>query len=164
MVKVIVALVLVCVSMGLDQATKHAARALLAGKPPVQVVDRVLELRYVENEGAFLSLGAGLPRPVRAVTFIAFPLVVLGLMIVSMMRKGGISWGTLVGFSLIVGGGGGNLIDRLLRDGRVGDFIMIGIGRIHSGIFNVADMFVLAGCAVLLFSPGKEKLRPSPQG
>lgn len=163
MVKVIVALLLVCASAGLDQGTKHAARVLLAGKPPVQVIDRVLVLRYVENEGAFLSLGAGLSRPIRTVSFIAFPLVVLGLMIVSMLRKGGIGWGTLVGFSLIVGGGGGNLIDRLLRDGRVGDFIMIGVGRIHSGIFNCADLLVLAGCAVLLFSPGKERLRPSPQ-
>lgn len=163
MMKVIVALLLVCAAIGLDQATKHAARVLLAGRPPVHVVDRVLVLRYVENEGAFLSLGADLSRPIRTVTFIAFPLVVLGCMIVFLLRKGGIGWGTLAGFSLIVGGGAGNLIDRLLRDGRVGDFIMIGLGSVRTGIFNFADLFVLAGCAVLLFSPAKEKLRPSPQ-
>jgi signal peptidase II len=163
-VKVIAALLVVLAVACLDQGTKHAARASLAGKPAVLLVDRVLVLRYVENEGAFLSLGAGLPRPIRVITFIAFPLVVLGCMVVFLLRKGGIGWGTLAGFSLIVGGGAGNLIDRLLRGGRVGDFIMVGIGGIHTGIFNFADLAVLAGCIVLLFSPAKEKLRPSPQG
>jgi signal peptidase II len=79
-------------------------------------------------------------------------------------RKGGISWGAVVGFSLIAGGGAGNLIDRLLRGGRVGDFIMVGIGSVRTGIFNLADLAVLAGCAVLLFSPGKEKLHTPAQG
>jgi signal peptidase II len=164
MMKVLLALLLVSAAAGLDQGTKHAARALLAGKPSVHVVDRVLVLVYVENEGAFLGLGSRFPRPVRTVTFIAFPFVVLGCMVVYLLKKGGISWGTLAGFSLIVGGGFGNLIDRLLRDGRVGDFIMIGIGGIRTGIFNFADLSVLAGCVVLLFSPANEKLRPSPQG
>lgn len=162
-VKVIAALLLVCAAAVLDQGTKHAARALLAGKPAVHVVDRVLVLSYVENEGAFLSLGAGLARPIRTVTFIAFPLVVLGCMIVYLLKRGEIGWGTLAGFSLIAGGGAGNLIDRLLRDGKVGDFIMIGFGSIRTGIFNFADLSVLAGCIVLLASPATERLRPSPQ-
>src|SRR5208283_6211099 len=98
-------------------------------------------------------LGARLPRPARTVIFIAFPLAVLGIMVVYLLRKGGIPWATLVGFSLIVGGGLGNLVDRLLRDGRVGDFIMVGVGGLKTGIFNFADCAVLAGCAVLLFSP-----------
>jgi len=162
--KAIVALLLVLAAAGWDQGTKHAARARLEGKPQVLLVDRILVLRYVENEGAFLSLGAGLPRPVRMIMFIAFPFVVLGFMIAFLLKKGGIGWGTLVGFSLIVGGGCGNLIDRLLRNGRVGDFIMVGIGGIHTGIFNFADLTVLAGCIVLLFSPQKERLRSRAQG
>jgi len=158
--KAVVALLLVLAAAGWDQGTKQAARSDLAGKPPVFLVDRFLVLRYVENEGAFLSLGAELSRPVRTVTFIAFPLVVLGCMVVYLLRKGGIAWNTLVGFSLIVGGGAGNLIDRLLRDGRVGDFIMIGVGGLRTGIFNFADLTVLAGCIVLLFGPTQKKPRP----
>ena len=121
-------------------------------------------LRYVQNEGAFLSLGAGLPRSAGTVIFIAFPFVVLASMTMYLLRRGGIVWGTLVGFSLTVGGGAGNLIDRLLRDGGVADFIMVGIGGSRTGIFNFADLSVLAGCIVLLFSPGKERLRSSAQG
>jgi signal peptidase II len=155
--KAVVGFLLVLAAVGLDQATKHAARSDLSGKPPVFLVDRVLVLRYVENEGAFLSLGARLSRPVRTVTFIAFPLVVLGCMVVYILRNGEITWNTLAGFSLIVGGGVGNLIDRMMRDGRVGDFIMIGVGGIRTGIFNFADLAVLAGCIALLFSPGRRK-------
>ena len=158
--KAVVGLLVVLAAVGWDQGTKRAARAGLDGKPPVFLVDRVLVLRYVENEGAFLSLGAQLPRPVRTLIFIAFPLVVLGIMIVYILRRGRIPWAMLVGFSLIVGGGLGNLIDRLLRDGRVGDFIMVGVGGLRTGIFNFADMAVLAGCAVLLLSPSAKKTRP----
>jgi signal peptidase II len=161
-VKVAAAMIIVLAAAGLDQATKHAARAGLEGNPEVVLVDRVLVLRYVENEGAFLSLGAGLPRPIRTVTFIAFPLVVLGCMIAFLLKRGAIGWGTLAGFALIAGGGAGNLIDRLLRNGRVGDFIMVGIGSIRTGIFNCADLTVLAGCIMLLASPGKKRLRPGP--
>jgi signal peptidase II len=160
LLKTVVGLLLVLAVVGWDQGTKHAARKGLAGRPPVLVVDRVLVLRYVENEGAFLSLGARLSRPVRTVTFIAFPLIVLAGMVVYLLRKGGIPWSTLVGFSLIVGGGAGNLFDRLLRDGRVGDFIMLGVGGLRTGIFNFADLTVLVGCIVLLFSPGARKPRP----
>jgi signal peptidase II len=157
--KALCALLIVVAAAAVDQGTKAAARKELSGKPPVFLVERILVLRYVENEGAFLSLGSGLSRQVRTVTFIAFPLVVLGCMLVYLLRKRGIGWGTLVGFSLIVGGGAGNLIDRLLRDGHVGDFIMVGVGGLRTGIFNFADLTVLAGCILLLFSPGPARTR-----
>lgn len=150
--KAAVALLIILAAAGWDQGTKSLARVRLDGRPAVYVVDRFLLLRWAENEGAFLSLGARLPRPVRMMLFVAFPLVVLGFMIGFLLRRQGIGWGTLAGLSLIVGGGAGNLIDRLFREGRVGDFIMAGIGGFHTGIFNFADLAVLAGCIVLLFS------------
>ncbi|MGO9309193.1 MAG: signal peptidase II [Spirochaetia bacterium] len=165
-VKALAAVVLVCAAAGADQGTKCAARTWLAGRPAVTLVERVLVLRYAENEGAFLSLGAGFSRPVRTVVFIAFPVVVLGCMIAYLFRRGGVSGGSLVGFSLIVGGGAGNLIDRLLRDGRVTDFIMVGIGGLHTGIFNFADLAVLAGCLVLFFSAedARQRIRANAKG
>ena len=65
----------------------------------------------------------------------------------------------IAGLAFIVGGGCGNLIDRLLRDGRVGDFMNIGIGPLRTGIFNFADLFVLTGCLLLLLSPKKKPPR-----
>jgi signal peptidase II len=57
----------------------------------------------------------------------------------------------VIALSLIVGGGVGNLIDRALR-GWVVDFLNIGIGDFRTGIFNVADMAIVLGFCILLFS------------
>jgi len=159
--KAVAALLIVLATAGWDQGTKAIARARLEGRPPVYAVERLLLLRWVENEGAFLSLGARLPRLARMAVFVAFPLVVLTFMVGFLLRRQGIGWGTLTGLSLIVGGGAGNLIDRIFRDGRVGDFLLLGAGRFHTGIFNVADLAVLAGCVVLLVSPSRGRHVPA---
>jgi signal peptidase II len=151
-VLMIVLIVLACVSC--DQASKYAARSLLGSGQSVFLAGGHVMLRFVENEGAFLSLGAGLPRAARMVAFIAFPLLVLALMIFSIVRRGDIDWRMLIGFSLLLGGGLGNLIDRIFRNGSVRDFMAIGAGRLWSGIFNPADLCVMAGCLLLLLSPG----------
>jgi signal peptidase II len=53
---------------------------------------------------------------------------------------------------LVAGGGISNLIDRLFYDGRVTDFLNIGIGSFRTGIFNLADMAILAGALLLILS------------
>jgi lipoprotein signal peptidase len=50
------------------------------------------------------------------------------------------------GYSLIVGGALSNIIDRL-PDGRVADFINIGVSTM-----NVADVLIVAGIVILLFN------------
>ena len=62
---------------------------------------------------------------------------------------------TLVSFpgfalALILSGGVGNLIDRVLRGGLVVDFMNVGIGTLRSGIFNVADLGIVGGLVLLL--------------
>jgi signal peptidase II len=54
-----------------------------------------------------------------------------------------------VGLALVCSGGVSNLIDRLAH-GTVIDFLNVGLGPVRTGIFNVADMAVLAGIAVFL--------------
>jgi signal peptidase II len=56
-----------------------------------------------------------------------------------------------VGLALIVGGGVGNLIDRL-NAGVVRDFIDIGIGSIRTGVFNLADLAITVGTVVVVWS------------
>jgi signal peptidase II len=150
-------LLVVLTSVGCDQATKHLARTGLMDRGFRSIVDGVLVLRYVENEGGFLSLGSRLPRPLRAVTFVAFPLAILFWIIFSLARNRETGWRFILGFSLIAGGGIGNLLDRLFRDGRVSDFIIMGIGPVRTGVFNLADLSVLIGCLLLLAGPWKSK-------
>jgi len=54
--------------------------------------------------------------------------------------------------ALIVGGGVSNLIDRVRYGGYVVDFLNVGIGPLRTGIFNVADMAIMAGVVLWAFS------------
>jgi signal peptidase II len=152
-VRVAAIALLVLVTIGMDQTTKELARTHLRGHGTVRVVGDVLILRYVENEGAFLSLGSRLPAPVRVALFVAFPIAALAWLVIAMVRSSSLSWRLLIGLSIIAGGGFGNLVDRVFRGGRVSDFLNLGIGSFRTGIFNVADMAILAGCVLLLLSP-----------
>jgi signal peptidase II len=157
LLKALLMLLIVLMSVGCDQATKQLARAGLMHGGVRSIVGGVLVLRYVENEGGFLSLGSRLPRPIRTVTFVAFPLLILFWIIFSLARNKETGWRFIIGFSFIAGGGFGNLLDRLFRDGRVSDFIIMGIGPVRTGVFNLADASVLIGCLLLLAGPWTSK-------
>lgn len=58
---------------------------------------------------------------------------------------------TVVAWSLVLSGGLGNLVDLIINDGRVIDFMNIGIGSLRTGIFNVADVCITVGVVVLVF-------------
>jgi signal peptidase II len=146
---VIMAAVLL-LTVGCDQGTKVLARSYLGQGNVVSLLGGVLVMRYVENQGAFLSLGAWLPRPVRQAVFIIFPLAVLAGMVVYVVRKKDIRLMPAAGFAFVAGGGIGNLLDRIAHDGRVGDFLNVGIGGARTGIFNAADLAIMFGCLLLL--------------
>ncbi len=46
----------------------------------------------------------------------------------------------------------GNLIDRWMC-GYVKDFLNVGIGPIRTGIFNIADATMMAGCLLVVLIP-----------
>ena len=148
-------------TVGCDQGSKALARSYLAGGNDVSLLGGVLVLRYVENQGAFLSLGAWLPRPVRRAVFIAFPLIILAGVIFYVIRKKDLRGPFAVGLSFAAGGGAGNLLDRIIHDGRVGDFLNLGVGGVRTGIFNLADMSIMLGCLLLLIDGmGVREARP----
>ena len=53
---------------------------------------------------------------------------------------------------LILSGGIGNLIDRIIYNGRVADFLNVGIGGLRSGIFNIADLAIVAGLLLVIYA------------
>jgi signal peptidase II len=107
-----------------------------------------LRLGYEENVGGFLSLGAGLPAPVRTIIFTAATGGLLVLLTALVWRNGWDRWRT-VALALFIAGGASNWIDRVMS-GRVVDFLNVGIGSLRTGVFNVADMAIMAGVALLL--------------
>ena len=45
----------------------------------------------------------------------------------------------------------------MLNDGAVIDFLNVGIGGLRTGVFNIADMFILAGAGILLYLGWQEE-------
>lgn len=150
LIRVVVLLSLAFATFGCDQASKDLAARHLEGAGVRPVVGRVVVLVYAENTGAFLSLGANLPPTLRAVFLAAIPLAIVVGMTAYALAVPTISWTAVVGLGFIVGGGAGNLSDRLFAGGAVVDFINIGVGPVRTGVFNVADLAIMLGCLLLL--------------
>ena len=149
-------LVLIMATVGCDRVTKRFAAASLADSPTRSFMADTVRLEYVENAGAFLGLGSGWPAEVRTGFFILGNGLLLFAMVVAALRR---HWAgpALVGVALFVAGGASNLVDRVSR-GHVIDFINVGVGPLRTGIFNVADMAIMLGAAILVlaaFRPGE---------
>ncbi len=136
--------------VGCDQLTKDVAQQYLAFEPPQSWFHDTVRLEYAENTGAFLSLGSGFSQGLRVFLFQVFPtLWLVALAIVFFVAKqmpplSAAAW------SLVLSGGIGNLLDRLLHDGRVIDFMNVGIGSLRTGIFNAADVCITIGVSLLV--------------
>lgn len=145
--------------VGCDQATKFVAKEYLKPAAAISLAGDLLRLQYAENSGAFLGLGSSLPEHWRQLIFTVFAgAFLLGLLFyVSLGRE--LAFNHVICVSLILGGGLSNLIDRIAYDGRVVDFLNVGMGSIRTGIFNVADMAIMAGAILMAI----EGFRRSPE-
>jgi signal peptidase II len=153
--KALMMLVVVSSCVGCDQVTKEIARAELADSPGYSFLGDLLRLQYSENHGAFLSLGAGLAPQTRFWVFTgAIGVLLLGLLVYALWKPVGRAH--MAALSLILGGGIGNLIDRIAFQGGVTDFLNIGIGALRTGIFNVADIAIMAGAMMLFYLAARE--------
>jgi signal peptidase II len=147
--------------VGCDQVSKSAARAFLSSGATESYLADSLRLQLVQNPGSFLSLGASLPEQLRFALFTgAVALLLVGLVGVALFARRLGPW-RFVALALVAGGGISNLIDRLVDSGRVTDFLNVGLGSVRTGIFNVADMLILAGALLLLVSNGATPRRPN---
>ena len=142
-------LAVVVATIGCDQVSKRLATVHLRGVPGQSFLGDLLRLEYAENRGAFLSLGTGLPVWARTALFGVGTLFILVGCVVAAAghRRPAL---TLLGLSLVFAGGVSNLVDRVAR-GAVVDFLNVGVGSLRTGIFNVADMSILLGGALLVF-------------
>ena len=136
-----------------DQMTKSYAKESLAFSPPISLLSDSIRIEYTENHGAILGLGANLPHQVRFLFFVVMASLLVALTLVFAINTHSLNLKQLVGLSLVAGGGMGNLLDRILNDGAAIDFIRLGIGPVRTGIFNIADLAIVAGVSTfLLFS------------
>ncbi len=123
-----------------DQITKSLALEKLADGP-IDVIEGVLTLRLTFNPGGAFGVLQGVPN------FFLIATIVIVIFILYWARTvQSTTWAIPLG--LVLGGGLGNLFDRVLRDtdGRVVDFVDLQVWP----VFNVADSAITVGVLLLL--------------
>ncbi len=157
-VKVLLFCFAAVVFIGCDRITKNLAKEHLMYREPISYFHNTVRLEYVENTGAALSLGDQLSKPVSFWLLSIVPLIFLLILFGYTVKNVKIfSPLRMLALSLIIAGGLGNIIDRLLYDRHVTDFMNVGISNLRTGIFNVADMCVTAGVIAFLVSYKEKK-------
>lgn len=133
--------------VGADQLTKSWALENL--QEPKDIISGVLTLRLTYNSGGAFGLMQGLPGLFLVATIAAAVVILVWVRHVDDAR-----W--IIPLGMVLGGGLGNVFDRVLRDtgGRVVDFIDFHVWP----VFNVADSCIVVGvAAIFLFGSGKDR-------
>lgn len=132
----------------IDLASKWVMAAVVMDPPQRITVLPFFDLVLVYNRGIsfglFGDLGSWGPVGVSVLTA-----AIIGLLIVWLFRTD--RFIEAMGLGMVVGGGSGNLIDRLIN-GAVTDFLDFYIGVYHWPAFNGADIFITAGALCLLIA------------
>nr|WP_317281955.1 signal peptidase II [uncultured Sellimonas sp.] len=140
----ILAVLAMVIAVAADQVTKYLAVIYLKDKPPFVIWDQVFELTYLENRGAAFGLLQN-----RTIFFVITACVVFAIVIflyIKIPKTSKYLPLRLCGI-FVFAGAAGNLIDRI-RLGYVVDFFYFKL--IDFPIFNVADIYVTVGFAVLV--------------
>ena len=150
---------IVFLSIALDQISKIWVRNNFESYIENSIICDLFILIKVENTGAFLGMGSELPESLRILLLIVLPIIVLIFITIYTYIDKELDKISIIGFSLIIGGGIGNIFDRIVY-GSVTDFFYLDFGSIFkTGIFNIADMFVTTGMILILYPIVKEQIK-----
>ena len=132
--------------VGCDHATKYVAKADLQGEAPHKLIAGFLDLRYVENTDVAFNLLRWIPESTRAPILVIVGGIASLCLVLVVLSRSRLSR-TKLALLLVTAGAVGNYLDRILR-GYVVDFMHVE----HWPVFNVADIYVTLGVALLAFS------------
>lgn len=131
-----------------DQLSKGWAQRLPEQVAGATVVPHLLQIFPVRNPGIAFSLFAGFGATWRMGLASISALVLL--LVTWMVFRRPVSRPALAGLAMILGGAGGNLMDRVLF-GNVTDFLLVSVGGRYGPIFNLADAAITAGAILLIW-------------
>lgn len=145
--------------VGCDHLTKHAAKAELESGGARSVIDDVVQLRYAENRDIAFNLLDWIPESTRAVLLLVVgALAIVGLSLLLFKERNGPRW-RVIALAVILAGAVGNYADRVLR-GYVVDFLHV----THWPVFNVADVYITVGFALLFLLDRRARRLARPSG
>jgi len=141
-----------------DQCTKAFIAAKWAINTMITDVfnNELLQIWHVRNKVIAFSLGRNIPDTIKPVMFIVLPLLVLGVLVWYYLNSNDFTRLQRWAVAGILGGGIGNIIDRVFRPDGVVDFISVKFyglfGFERWPTFNLADSSVVVCCILLLVS------------
>jgi signal peptidase II len=129
-----------------DRITKYLVDVFIPLGDAVPSPDSFIKFFHVLNDGVAFSMFQGHRAPLIALQSVIV-VVIVGIMLAMYRRFGGVRspLTLMTSFSLMLGGGLGNLWDRI-STGLVTDFVSVG----SFAVFNVADACLVAGCGLLI--------------
>ncbi len=154
MVYAIVSIVVTGALVVADQLIKQLVTVHLQAVGSVTLIPGLLDLTYTQNFGAAFSMMSG-----KAWIFIIATAVVCAALLAALFVYKKHNWLSYSACTMIIAGGVGNLIDRVMNPGHyVTDYIHISF---FPAIFNFADILVVVGTALLivfvLFFMGRDR-------
>ena len=142
----------------LDQIIKYFVVQYLPQAGTVTAVPYILDLTYVENRG----VAFGMFKDMRWI-FVVFTAIIILVLLYIIIFKGRKSKLFLISSALIIGGGIGNLIDRIFL-GYVIDYLQLSF---FSPVCNFADYAITVGTVLLviylLFFSDSSKAKPKKE-
>ena len=148
-------LIIIASAVAVDQISKHLVMNFLSREEPLVLIKGVLRFSYVENDGAAFGIFGDRPW----VFLIVSTVGIIGLL-VYLWKFRPDSKLACTAISMIIGGGIGNMIDRVFYKGTlpwtqgknvVIDFIdFCAFPKIWPWVFNIADSFVCVGAGLMM--------------
>ncbi len=148
--KKIAIIFIVLFNIGCDQWSKDAVRKNVDYHEKIELIGDNFILTKVENTGAMLGMGRDLSPIIKLIVLKIFPVVLLLILLFRILKKENLNKVLVFAFACVIGGGIGNLIDRIAY-GQVTDFLHFQWGFLKTGIFNMADVSVTMGVFIILF-------------
>lgn len=151
--KKIVPFILTVFTVAMDQLIKHLVVTYIpVGGQAAAFFGGFLRIVHDRNLGVAFSLGHNLSDRLRVLFFTVFPVVVFLIFIYYYFRVEDLTSVQRFAFAGILGGGAGNIIDRVLRPDGVVDFISVKFyglfGMEFFPTFNFADSMIVV-CSIL---------------
>ena len=133
-----------------EQQTKVWALEWLQPGVSVKYLSGIFQFILAENNGAFLGLGAQMPELMKIALFTGIIPVCLLVGFIWVVQEKHLTITGFLAAILLIAGGVSNVIDRVFNHGVVIDFMYLDIGPLHTGIFNVADVFIMSAVFIMI--------------
>ncbi len=147
----------ILIFVGLDQWIKILVRQNLTGLSNIEVIPNFIHLTHQENRGISFSMLSDLPDSLRVPLLSGISLLVVLIMLIYLYLK----WEKIIplerwGFSLVLSGAIGNLIDRAFRQ-EVTDYMHFHFYDKSFFVNNLADDLISLGFVFMVYASFKEK-------